>query len=177
MLLNSRIEPGSSRWFAVQTRSQCEDMALRHLTNQKFRTFCPRMRTRRKIGRHWVDRLEPFFRSYVFARLDLSCDPWRSINGTVGVARLVSFGDKGRPAALPDGFIEQLCELIGEGDEIRFGEALTVGDKVRVMTGPFADLCGVLERAGDGDRVTVLLDVLRRSGRVEMSRAMVARAA
>ncbi|TCJ39564.1 transcription termination/antitermination protein NusG [Parafrankia sp. BMG5.11] len=177
MPTSTQTEPGSSRWFAVQTRAQCEDIALRHLANQRFVTFCPRARVRRKIGRHTVDRLDPFFRGYLFTRLDLDRDPWRSINGTVGVSRLVSFGSQARPAPLPAGLVEQLAQLCDTGGELSFDDGLTAGDAVRVMTGPFADLCGVLEAAGPQERVTVLLDVMARGTRVEMSRSILARAA
>ena len=40
-----------SRWAAVQTQPRREELALQHLARQKFKTFCPRRRQERKIGR------------------------------------------------------------------------------------------------------------------------------
>jgi transcriptional antiterminator RfaH len=175
MSIVAAIGPGSRRWFAVQTRASSEDIALRHLANQNFTAFCPRARVNRKVGRHRVERLDPFFRGYVFVRLDLERERWRSVNGTLGVARLVTF-DRVRPAPLPVGLVEQLQDLCSEGDELGFADDLSVGDAVRVMTGPFAELVGTLEAASGPERVTILLDVLARSTRVELPRALVARA-
>lgn len=167
---------GSARWYAVQTLARAEDMALRNLANQQFAAFCPRARVRRKVGRHLVDRLDPFFKGYVFVRLDLERERWRSINGTLGVARIVAFGSAGRPAPLPPGLVEQLQHLSANG-ELGFADALAPGDRVRVMRGAFADLVGTLEAASGPERVTILLDVLARETRVALDRSMVARAA
>lgn len=177
MSVLSEVERDSSRWYAAQTRAQCEDLALRHLARQGFTAFCPRRRAGRKVGRHHVDRLEAFFRGYVFVRLDLERCRWRSVNGTVGVARLVSFGAAGRPAALPVGLIEHIQYLCRDDDELIFDDHLMPGDPIRIMAGPFASLCGTLEAAEGPERITILLDLLSRETRVQMSRSLVARAA
>lgn len=161
------------RWYAVQTRPRSEALALRHLENQGFEAYCPRLRRIKRIGRNKVATLDPFFPGYLFVSMDLERQRWRSVNGTIGVLRLVGFGnsDGGRPAPLPLGLVERFRDL-SHGDELRFEERLSPGDAVRVTAGPFAELCGVLESAGDVERVTILLDILSKSTRVKISRDM-----
>jgi transcription antitermination factor NusG len=51
---------------------------------------------------------------------------------------------------------------------------LEVGDAVKVVGGPFADLVGTLERLDASGRVRVLLDLLGRSVSVMMSSQVIA---
>ena len=162
------------RWFAVQVQPRRERIALWNLRNQGFEAFCPLRRGLRKVGRQTVMGLDPFFPGYLFVKLDLERQRWRSINGTVGVLRLVGFGDRGsgRPAPLPVGLVEHFQKLSANGGELRFQEILSAGDRVRVMGGPLDQLCGTLERSGDAERVTILLDILSKQTRVGLPRDM-----
>jgi transcription antitermination factor NusG len=115
-----------------------------------------------------VDVKAPFFPGYLFVSLDLDCERWRSINGTVGVIRLVAFGSGGRPTPLPRGFVERLQEL-NDGN-CPIANELRAGDRVRVIGGPLDDLCGALEGASDHERVTILLSLLGKETRVSLRR-------
>lgn len=162
------------RWYVVQTQPRREDLALQHLARQHFLAICPRIRRVQRLGAHRVRSLQPYFPGYLFVQLDLDQHRWRSINGTIGVLRLVSFGDgaQGLPAALPGGFVEQLQALSADQDEVRFAEQLAPGQAVRVIGGPFDQLCGTLSAASSLERVTVLLDLLSRQTRVSVRRDM-----
>jgi transcriptional antiterminator RfaH len=156
------------RWFAVQTQPRKERLALQHLGNQQFEAFCPMRRVSRRIGIRHVTGLEPFFPSYAFVRLDTRRERWRSINGTIGVARLIGFGPE--PSPLPDGLIERFRALCDGAGELAFDEGLQAGDRVRIMGGPLDALCGQLLTAEPRKRVTVLLELLSGATRVELAR-------
>ena len=178
MTLSASAEPingaDSQRWYAAQVQPRKERLALIHLQRQRFETYCPVVtRTRRLRGRS-ITGNESLFHGYVFVALDCGRDPWRSVNGTIGVSRLVSFGSQ--PAALPAGFVEQLQRLAGEGGEVRFDDPLQEGDGVRIIGGPFDDLCGILASSGAKTRVTVLLQLLSGETRVSLLRACLAAA-
>lgn len=83
-----------------------------------------------------------------------------------------SFGSGGPPAPLPAGFVEQLKGMTGAEGELGFREDLVAGDRVRVVGGPFDELCGTLEKASDGKRVTILLELLSKQTRVRLSREL-----
>src|SRR5262249_14310032 len=99
-----------------------------------------------------------FFPRYLFVALDLRRQMWRSIYGTIGVATLVTSG--GRPTPLPIGIVERLIELSDDRGIVNFGPKLKAGDRVEIMSGPFASLIGVLESLDASGRVRVLLEIL-----------------
>ena len=156
------------RWYVAQTQPRKERLALWHLANQGFETFCPVGMRARRFGMRQLMALEPFFPSYVFVRLDPERDGWRSINGTIGVSRLVCFGEK--PATLPRGLVRRLQALSGESGELSFDEELCAGDNVRIVGGPLDAMCGTLISAKPGKRVTVLLELLSVATRVGVAR-------
>ena len=157
------------RWYALQTQPRREALALVHLDRQGFTGFCPTRSKITRAGRRRVTVQAPFFPGYLFVQLDLEAERWRSINGTIGVLRLVSFGASGRPAPLPVGFVERLREL-GSSGALGGGEDLKAGDSVRVIGGPFDDVCGVLETKSESERVTILLSLLGKETRVSLKR-------
>lgn len=158
----------SRRWFAAQTQPRKERLALQHLGNQDFEAWCPLRRSPKTIGKRKVWSLTPFFPSYVFVRLDLASERWRSINGTIGVSRLVSFG--GQPSAMPQGLVERFQSLCSDDGELGFDEELREGDRVRIMGGPFDTMCGELISAEPGRRVSILLELLSGATRVSLPR-------
>lgn len=159
----------TARWFAVRTQPRKERLALEHLARQDFDGFCPMWRGAARQRRHIQPPLMPLFPSYVFARLDLDVQLWRSINGTIGCIGLVSFGS--RPTALPAGFVEALRDSSEEGGEVGFEAELSPGDRVRVVGGTFDNLCGVLVERSGPERVAILLEVMSRATRVEIASA------
>jgi transcriptional antiterminator RfaH len=81
------------RWYVAQTIARRELFALGELEAQSFRAFCPYvMRTVRHARKARTVR-SAFFPGYLFVALDLARDRWRSINGTLGVKRLLVDGD------------------------------------------------------------------------------------
>jgi len=148
----------AKRWYAVQCQPHRERTAAAHLANQDFPVFLPlREKTRRHA--HKIESVKvPFFPGYLFVQLDLSRDRWRSVNGTLGVSHLVMQGQ--RPLPAPAGIIEALQENCDDAGVLLWAADLVPGQAVRVLTGPFADLIGELERMTDTGRLRVLLDIM-----------------
>lgn len=151
----------AARWYVVQTQPHAEARAISNLERQGYVVFCPRIRKTMRHARATKHVLSPLFPGYVFLQRNVSGECWRSVNGTFGVVRLVSHGDT--PQALPHGVVEALqshSDNIGLSD---YHPAFNLGQTVRIVDGPFADLCGVLQGLDAGGRVRVLLDLLGRS--------------
>lgn len=166
---------GGARWYAVQCRPHREVGAAVHLANQDFEVFLPlREKTRRHARK--IDNVRvPFFPGYLFVKLDVSRERWRSVNGTFGVVRLVMLGD--RPAPAPRGVVEALIEACGPDGLLQRQEELAPGQRIRIVVGPFADFIGELERLTDANRVRVLLDIMGGQIAVTLSRMSVMPAA
>ena len=157
------------RWFVAQTLSDREQLARFHLSAQGFRTFLPRFRKTVRHARSMREVIAPVFPGYIFVVVDPERDRWRSINGTFGVARLVSAHQ--RPIPFPTGVVEALLASVDELGMVRFDRGLKPGQTVRVVAGPFAQVLGVLQRLGAKGRVQVLLNIMGGEAAVMMDRA------
>jgi transcriptional antiterminator RfaH len=112
--------------------------------------------------------IAPVFPGYVFVVLNPERDRWRSINGTFGVARLISAHH--RPTPVPTGVVEALLASVDESGLVRFSGGLQPGQLVRVVAGPFAQVLGVLQRLDAKGRVQVLLNIMGGHAPVLMDR-------
>jgi transcriptional antiterminator RfaH len=145
------------RWYAVYAQPHRELRAKQQLAAQGFTVFLPMYRKTVRHARKLSTVNAPFFPRYLFVALDLDRDQWRSVNGTFGVTSLITDGAIPRP--VPIGVVESLAQASDSGF-VQPGKELKVGDAVRVLTGPFADLLGELVRVDGASRVRVLLKLL-----------------
>ena len=152
---------GGARWYVAQTQPYAEGRALANLEKQSFPTFCPRVRKSRRHARRFESVLVPLFPRYIFVQLDLSCDRWRSVRSTRGVARMIMQGEAPQPVA--PGVVEVLRKRTSVDGSVDFTHRLNIGQSVRIAHGPFADLIGTLEHLDSAGRVRVLLSLLGRS--------------
>lgn len=158
------------RWYVVHTQPASEERAGLHLATQGYTIFYPRFRKTVRHARKSTCKLAALFPGYLFVKLDTSRDRWRSINGTRGVIRLLTLGDKPQPA--PVGVVEDLQAQTDSHGAFVLAPALCVGQRVRIAEGPFANLVGTLQRLDGADRVQVLLDILGRSVPATLQGAM-----
>ena len=166
----------ATRWCVVQTHPRAETKAAAHLSRQGFLTYLPRIRKSRRHAR-CVEMVEaPLFPRYLFVALDIAKQPWRCVQSTVGVARLVCNGDA--PAFVGDDVVQ---ELRGREDgqgfvKLRPHLTLRQGAQVRLQVAPFGDCPGRFDGLTEGERVAVLLDLLGRKVRVIVDSEWVAAA-
>ncbi len=64
------------------------------------------------------------------------------------------------PIAVQHGVVESLAASCGADGHVALADRLAVGQLVRVLRGPFADMIGKLARLDGGGRVQVLLRLL-----------------
>ena len=151
----------SARWYVVQTQPHAETRAFANLKRQGFDVFCPRVRKTVRHARTLKHVLAPLFPGYVFIKLDISCEPWRSVNGTFGVVRLITQRDT--PLPVLRGVVEAMQRRMCDDGAIDWSHSFTVGQLVRIADGPLADFVGTLEQLDASGRVRVLLELLGRS--------------
>src|SRR3954470_12878543 len=153
------------RWYAAQTLHRRERGAELQLEAQGFTSFLPQITRTVRHARQLRTVRTPLFPSYVFVRLDLERDRWRSVNGTYGVARLVMAN--GRPVPVPKGVVESLLGLRDANGVVRLDHSLSIGQRVELIGGPFAQALGDLVRLDGPQRVQILLDIM--GGKVQVS--------
>lgn len=157
------------RWYVVRSHAQAEARAQAHLARQGFETWLPLHRRRIRHARRAVAALRPLFPGYLFVRLDLAGEPWRSVLSTVGVAAVV--GAEGRPAPVPEPVIAELRARADAAGVVELGPAhpFRRGDRVRFAHGALRDIEAILEAATDADRVAVLLRLMGREVRLTVA--------
>jgi transcriptional antiterminator RfaH len=164
------------RWYVVQTHINGEAKAASNLVRQGFGVYFPRYLKRRSHARKVDMVARPLFPRYLFVAIDLATQRWRSIQSTIGVSHLVSWG--GSPASVNDGVIGALKQREDDGGFIRLDRRVSFapGDKVRVLDGAFIDSLALVEGTNDRDRVAILLDFLGRKVRVLVGADLIAAA-
>jgi transcription elongation factor/antiterminator RfaH len=166
---------GNERWFLVHTQPNSERRAELHLGAQGFRTHFPTIQKTVRHARQLRTVRAPLFPRYVFLILDLGRDRWLSIRSTVGVSSLYTCQD--RPVPVPEGIVETLIENTDEANLTLFSSGLSRGQSVRIMSGPFVNFVGKLERLDDAGRVRVLLDMMGTAVPVALRRTAICPAA
>jgi transcription antitermination factor NusG len=106
----------------------------------------------------------PLFPGYIFVRVALY-DRLRVLR-IPGVVRLVGFNSL--PAALPDEEIEILRSGLFQRLRARPHPFLTVGRRVRIKSGSFQGLEGILLRRKNNLRVVLSIPLIQRSIAVEV---------
>ncbi|MGE6699428.1 transcription termination/antitermination protein NusG [Hyphomonas sp. NPDC076900] len=159
-------------WYAVQTLSAQESVAITHLNRQKYRTFCPMISRKVRHARKTSIRHKPLFPGYVFVQLDPSRDNWHSVNGTYGVSRLIAFD--GRPSPVPAAVMNALLAF---SDAPLPPDDIPCGARVRIDSGAFDTWVGEICQLPDRDRAVILLDLLSRKVPVTVFRHQISRVA
>jgi transcriptional antiterminator RfaH len=147
------------RWYVAGALANREFGAALQLEAQHFRVFLPYVVKTVRHARRTRELKKAAFPGYLFVALDTTRDRWRSINGTIGVSRLIVGGD-GAPAPVPHGVVEMLLGYLDESGACRFERDLAIGQSVRIAAGPLADAIGRLVRLEARGRVQVLLEIL-----------------
>jgi transcriptional antiterminator RfaH len=156
--LERRFQPrhssGMAYWAVARTLLRKEAFAAERLAEAGFRTFLPRVETARSSM--------PLFANYVFVQI---VDVWHVINRTLGIVRLIKFGDL--PAVCPDSEVAALQARTDESGLIRLPaaprrprRAIQAGTKVRIVGGAFAGLRGIHSGMSSQEREFVLIAML-----------------
>jgi len=165
------------RWHVVHTHANAEWKALANLRRQGFEAYLPRYRKIRRHARRTETVAAALFPRYLFLRLDAAKERWRAVLSTFGVAGLIC--RDGVPAPVPEGIVEA---IMAREDSQAFVDLtrqaeFKPGDAVQVLAGPFADHVAQFQGPSAAERVVLLLEILGRTLRVEVSREFVTAAA
>ena len=150
-------------WYAVHSRPKHEHRALENLQNQGYEAWLPLITIEKLRRGRLAEVVEPMFSRYLFIRLDMEHTNWTPIRSTLGVSRLVSFGN--RPAPMSDDLIQALRNMPERAPE----KLLQPGQAVRVIDGPLKGLEAVYQQADGELRAMVLVDLMSKHHLVSMN--------
>jgi transcriptional antiterminator RfaH len=170
------IETTGSAWFVVQTQINAEAKAARNLVQQGFEIYLPRYLKRRSHARKIEKVAAPLFPRYLFVRIDMATQRWRSVQSTFGVSHLVLNGTD--PARVGQNVLGLLKAREDGNGFVTLDQRpkFVLGEKVRILAGAFAENFGLFDGLADRDRIAILLDLLGRKVRVSLEADLVAAA-
>lgn len=161
------------QWYVVHTQVGKELLAKEQLERQGFNSYLPRFYKQRHHARKVDQVLVPLFPRYMFVAFDVEVNQWRCINGTRGVAYLITNGNK--PTRVLSRFIDSLKineieqEIIGELEI----DSFKTGDKLRVLEGVFAGYEGIFTKLTDSQRISILMEFMGREMQISLPKSAV----
>lgn len=156
-----------NHWYLIQFKPNSHHLAERNLHRQGFETFLPMHKTTRRKSSRFIDKLEPLFPGYMFTNVNTELAPWRRINSTIGVSRLVNF--KGKPQPLPLQIVSGLMLRCDASGTLQPTKSLNEGDNVKMLAGPFANFLATVDTIDAEKRIWVLMDFMGQRTRVGVS--------
>ena len=158
-------------WYIVQFKPNSHKIAVRNLQRQGFETFLPMHEATRRTVVKFETVTRPLFAGYMFVACNPEKAPWRQINSTYGVSRMLSFAEAPKP--MPEALITGLrarCDNVGKVVPL---ESFEAGQSVEMHSGPFANFIATVEQMASDARVWVLLDFMGKETRVQVDRQQI----
>jgi transcriptional antiterminator RfaH len=154
-------------WFVVHTKPRQEERARLNLERQGFSCFLPTF-AKKKVTKQALEVVrEPLFSRYLFIELEtqLSGKSWSPIRSTLGVSKLVSFGNE--PARVD----HQLINFLRD-QEIVLAQApkspYQAGDIVEIKEGAFKGVQAIYQMDDGESRAMVLIELLHKPTRMQV---------
>lgn len=155
----------SEPWFAVYTTCRHEKRVALHMKQREIEHYLPLYVTKRK----WRDGSKvvlelPLFPCYIFVRMRRT--ERAKVLGVPGVLTVVN-GTGAEAAPIQNDAILSLRQGIATG-KVEPHPLLTIGQKVRIHSGAFAGMIGVVARRKSGFRVVLTLQQIMQSLAIEV---------
>lgn len=137
------------------------------LIKKSMEIFLPKVKVRSKRRDRKLMIRVPLFPGYVFVKSNLSPDQHIEIVKTVGAVRLI--GSKDGPVSVPEETVESLKIMVRSEHAVETGTRFKKGDRVMVVSGPFAGVIGTFARYKGLGRVVVHIEALGQYAGVDVS--------
>lgn len=162
----------SDNWFVAQLKPSGLAAALRNLGRQKFATLSPTRIETIRVRNVLKPTPRALFPGYLFVQFKPEEHGWQSINSTLGVSRLL-LNDIRKPLPLPSQFMAGLIARCNNAGHLESPANVKIGDHIRVLSGPFADLVTTVDRLDKSQRIQVLIELMGRTVRTSIPRTHV----
>ena len=158
----------SSKWYLIYSKVREEEKAVKNLENQGFESFLPMISLLKDDGTSL--KTEIMFPRYIFSKFNKENSNWLKINSTLGVNKIISFGD--HLAEVPDRFIYELKERCGEEGILKQTKKKVFyqkGDKIIIKKGVLKGKSATFLSYKGKERIKVLLDIVSQHAVTELS--------
>ena len=163
------------RWYVVHTYSGYENKVKKDLEKRIeymnmgekiFRVEVPQKTiTQVKQGKR-TEKEEKIFPGYVLVEMIMDDDSWYVVRHTAGVTKFV--GSAKKPIAAKDSEIKKIIHR-GQTTVQKIELDVKVGDKIRIISGPFAEFIGdITEVYPDKSKLRAMVSIFGRETPVEL---------
>ena len=160
------------RWYLVQCKPNAAQIAVHNLENQSFGTFLPLQEITKRKGKIFQRQIRPLFPGYLFVQIDPDQGPWRQVNSTRGVARLVRLGAE--PSVVPNEIVEALMErcdnqsILRQTSETQSSQ-FHAGNQAQVTQGPFSGFIATISDIEPNNRIHILIEIMGQTTKVAIN--------
>ncbi len=167
------------QWYVVNTYSGHENKVKEKLEMRAnsmdmkdyiFRVIVPEGPTiveDKKTGEK-VEKIKKLFPGYILVEMVMSDDAWFVVRNTPGVTGFIGSSGKGaKPTPLQPYEVDNILKNMGMA-RIDIKKDLSVGDKVKIVDGPFVNMSGTIESIDEEQKIiNVLVDLFGNETSIE----------
>jgi transcription termination/antitermination protein NusG len=160
--------PSLAHWYALYTRSRCEQLVYNQLATKGFHVFLPKLEMwSRRAGEQHLS-LVPIFPSYLFLHHTMDKLSYIEVRKARGLVRIL--GERwDRLSMVPDVEMEAIQRVLRSRLPALPYPYLKEGQYIRITHGTLAGVEGILVHSKPGKgRLVLSVDLLRRSVAVEV---------
>ena len=107
-----------------------------------------------------IEKVKNMFPGYLFVEMIMTDEAWYVVRNTPGVTGFIgSSGGGAKPFSVPEEEIEAVLRRIGKSDQ-KIVVDYQVGDRVRILTGPFSGVEGVVDMMDDETEIATVLAIM-----------------
>jgi transcription antitermination factor NusG len=151
-------------WYVAYTRANHERRVANQLAERGVENFLPQYESVRKWKDRKVRLQMPLFPGYLFVHIALQNR--LKVLQVPGVACLVGFA--GRPVAVAEEEFARIRGILNQGFAAEPHPYLQAGRRVRVHSGPFEGVKGIVVRRKNRSRLVISLELIQRAMSVDV---------
>lgn len=163
------IDETEKRWYVVNTYAGHENRVKENLerrvesmgiSDYLFRILvAEETEIEFKNGKE-VEKMRNLFPGYLFVEMIMTDDAWYVVRNTPGVTGFIgSSGGGAKPFPVSPDEIDSILRRIGIGESV-VNVDFTVGDTVKILSGPFSGMEGKVNAMNDQTKIASVLTIL-----------------
>lgn len=160
--------PLPKRWFIRRTAPNREFKVIKRCRQLGLSAYLPTLTSRRQYRRYqagyeWIERrnaVAPLITGAILVPdFEIESRLWKGVDGIFGILRFGDFVPTLTPKLMED--IRRI-EAIGNTPKSKRERHFAIGQLVRVLSGPFKDFSGRIERFDGTGRISIGLEIFSR---------------
>ena len=166
------------QWYVVNTYSGHENKVKEKLEMRAstmgmedfiFRVVVPEQKEIEVKDGKEKEKVKKMFPGYILVEMKMTDEAWFIVRNTPGVTGFIGSSGKGaKPFPLTPAEVDKILGSMGLS-RLEIGNSLNVGDKVKVIAGPFANMDGVVKSIDmESQKIEVTLDLFGQETVVEL---------